>query len=153
MEMILITYKRNVGKLPLFSKIIDIDFYDGPTEAISKLADTEKWFIGSLVYFDIKNDQRIFSLLELDEHWLLQITSILEEYKSGKMEHYKALKEKIKNLYKTYSGKVFLFKSDQLNAKNYEIAQIPIKHLKYYNDVEDVIEQKEESKMQWIGFF
>jgi hypothetical protein len=56
-------------------------------------------------------------------------------------------------VYTGYSGSVFLFKSNWLNAVEYEVVEIPLEELQYFRDIEMVIEQSEESKLKWINFF
>ena len=151
--LLLDAYKNNVNKRFLFSKFIDIDFYDGPTEAMCQLVDSEQWFICSLVYFDINKDERIFTLLEVNNEWLVELKLILETYSNDTSILHKKLKEKVNLIYKIYSGKVFLFRSDSLAATEYEVVQIPLKDLKYFKGIEDVLDQTEESKLQWVSFF
>ncbi len=153
MDILFDIYKRSVGLVPLFSVVLDIDFYDGPTEAICKLIDTERWFISSLVLIDFKTNQRVFTMLELNEQSLSEIRPLIEGYKSGDIDSHERVKDKVKLFFDEYRGAVYLFKSDWLNAIDYEITQVPIEHLKYFNGIEDVVAQNEESKLQWVNFF
>jgi hypothetical protein len=40
-----------------------------------------------------------------------------------------------------------------LNSIDYEVVEIPLKHLLYFIDIEQVLEQSEELKLKWAGFF
>jgi hypothetical protein len=151
--MLIDIYKGKAGLSPLFSVILDIDFYDGPTEAICKLVDTEKWVICSLVYIDFTNRQRIFSMLEVGEQWLSELRPLVEKYKSGSMDSFEAIKSNVEFMFDNYKDDAYLFKSDSLRAKDYEIVQVPIEYLKYFRDIEEVIEQDDAAKSKWIGFF
>jgi hypothetical protein len=153
MELLLDTYKKNVRQRPLFTKIIDIDFYDGPTEAVCQLIDSEDWFICSLLYFDPDAGERIFTILEISNESFLEFKSILEDRSCDQSELYKKLKDKAKSIYDTYLGKVFLLKGNKLDSINYQVIQIPLERLKYFNHIEDVLEQSEESKSQWVSLF
>jgi hypothetical protein len=156
MDILFDTYKKNVGLMPLFSLIMDIDFYDGSTEAICKLNNAEKWYVCSLVHINLNPRQRIFTLLELDEQWILKAKPIVEKYQKGDMSSYEAIKREIKLVYDSYKGTVYLFKpdwSDWMDSRNYEIVRIPKESLRYFKDIEDVIEQDKESKLLWMNFF
>ena len=153
MESLLDTYRKNVRQRSLFTEIVDIDFYDGPTEALCQLVDSRQWLICSLIYFDIKKGERIFTLLEISNEWLLKFKSILEKRSIDQAEVYEKLKEEINSFYNAYSGKLFLFKSNWLNAIEYEVIEIPLTQLEYFKDIEGVLEQSEESKLKWINFF
>ncbi|HEY8968344.1 MAG TPA: hypothetical protein VIM64_04615 [Puia sp.] len=150
MELLLEAYDKNMGKRPLFSEIVDIDFYDGPTEAMCQLVDTDQWFILSLVYFDVDTNERIFTSLELTNEWLSELSSVWELRSSNVRSFYERVKEKINGIYNVYPGKVFLFRSDWLWSINYEVVQIPLQFLKYFRSIEDVLEQTEESKSKWV---
>jgi hypothetical protein len=153
MKTLLDIYKENVGKKSLFNEIVDIDFYDGPTEALCKVIDTGQWYICSLVYIDFKKKERIFTLLEIDQDLQSDLKSKLG-HKMPEMEDYiENLKAKVKDIYSGYSGKVFLFKSDWLNSVDYEVAEIPLVNLQYFRDIEHVLEQSEELKLKWTKFF
>lgn len=153
MKSLLDIYHENVGQKPLFSEIIDIDFYDGPTEALCQLMETEQWFICSLVYIEFKMGQRVFTLLEISKNSFLKFKSIFESRSADQEDFYQKLKEEVKAIYGNYSGRVFLFKSGWLNAEKYEVVELPLKELQYFNDVEQVLHQSEESKLNWINFF
>jgi hypothetical protein len=153
MKSLLDIYSDNKGKRPLFSEIIHIDFYDSPTEALCRLVESEHWFICSLVYIDIKGRERIFTMLEINNQLLLEFKSVLEKLADDREVLYQKLKTQVKAVYKKYSGNIFLFKSDWLNAAEYEVVEIPLKHLQYFKDIEVVLEQNENSKLQWIRFF
>lgn len=153
MKSLLEIYQENAGKKSLFSEIVDIDFYDGPTEALCRLADTEQWVIGSLVYIDLNKRERIFTLLEISNDVLLGFKSIFENRPSDQEDFYENLKEQVTVVYTGYAGKVFLFKSDWLNAIKYEVVEISLKDLQYFSDIEKVIGQPEESAVKWRGFF
>ena len=153
MKSLLDTYKENVGQRPLFAEIIDIDFYDGPTEALCQLIDSWQWVICSLVYYDIGKGERIFTLLFIGDQLLSKFKSILEKRADDQAGFYKQIKTQVKVVYNSYSGKAFLFKSDWLNATEYDVVEIPFKRLKYFKDIEKVLEQSEESKLKWLSFF
>jgi len=153
MTLILDAYKENVEKTSLFSKIIIVDFYDGPTEAICKLVDSEQWLVGSIVYFDIEKKERIFTLLEITNESSSELQPILGSSSIIQADIYENIKKEISLIYNNYSGPVFLFRGHQLSDKKYEVVQIPLKHLIYLKDLEDVLAQTEESKLQWVSFF
>ena len=153
METLLDICKKNVGKRPLFEDIMAIDFYDGPTEALCKVIDGEQWVICSFVYIDFKKRERIYTVLEIDWDLLLKLKSNLEHRIPDQEDNYANLKAQVKVIYNGYSGKVFLFKSDWLNSIDYEVVGIPLKHLLYFIDIEQVLEQSEELKLKWAGFF
>jgi hypothetical protein len=153
MNLLLDVYNKNVGQRALFSEIIDIDFYDGPTEALCRLIDTEQWFVCSLVYIDFNKSERIFTLLEIDSEALLTFKSIFGARPSDQEDFYRKIKERVNDVYVGYADAVFLFKGDWLNAIKYELVKIPLKDLQYFNNIERVIEQTEESAMKWRGFF
>ena len=67
-QLLMDTYEKNSGKSSLFDEILYIDFYGSPTEAVCKLEGIRKWFISSLVYFDIEKNRRIFTVLEIQDH-------------------------------------------------------------------------------------
>jgi len=153
MTLILDAYTKNAGRKSLFSKIIDIDFYDGPTEALCQLAESSQWFIGSLVNFDIKKDIRVFTILEINDEWALELKEMLTSDSIIQPNRYENIKKRVGQLYSNYSGLVFLFKGHQLNEMGYEVVQISLEYLKYFKEMEDVLEQTEESKLQWMSFF
>lgn len=153
MKLLLDIYNKNKGKRPLFSDINDIDFYDGPTEALCRLAESEQWLICSLVYIDISGSERIFTMLEINNQLLLELKSVLEKLTDDQEVLYQKLKAQVKAVYNKYSGNIFLFKSDSLYATKYEIVEISLKPLQYFEDIETVLEQNENSKLHWINFF
>jgi hypothetical protein len=153
METLFNIYRKNVGKRPLFEDITDIDFYDGPTEALCKLVGAEQWFVCSIVYIDLKKSERIFTVLEISRDSLLKLKSNLEHQKTGQESYYEKIKEQVNAIYKNYRGRVFLFKSDWLNSVNYDVETIPLRDLQYFNDIEHVLAQSEVSKLKWIKFF
>jgi hypothetical protein len=153
MEPLLDFYIKNVGKRPLFEDIMAIDFYDGPTEALCKVIDGEQWVICSLVYIDFKKRERIYTVLEIDRDLLLKLKSNLEHRLPDQEDNYARLKAQVKDVYNHYSGKIFLFKSDWLNSVDYKVVEISLMHLLYFVDIEQVLEQSEELKLKWTGFF
>ena len=153
MKTLIDIYKENVGKKSLFNEIVDIDFYDGPTEALCKVIDTGQWCICSLVYSDFKKRERIFTLLEIGRDLQSDLKSNLGHQKSEMEDYIENLKAKVKDIYDSYSGKAFLFKSDWLNSVDYEVAEIPLESLQYFRDIEHVLEQSEELKLKWTKFF
>jgi hypothetical protein len=146
-------YTKNAGKASLFSSILDIDFYDGPTEAVCQLADSHRWFICSLVYIDIELGKRIFTMLEINDESVSHFKSLFERIATDRSNIYHQIKDKVRVIYKNYSGKVFLFKGDWLNASEYKIVQILLSQLKYFRDIDEVLGQSEESKLKWERFF
>jgi hypothetical protein len=153
MEEIMEIYKRNKGKHKLFEDYIIVDYYDGPIAAIVKLKNFEKWFVCSTVYFDPGNDLRILSLLELNDLWMNENKLLIYEAKMKNIDSYKKMKSKFRSFYKIYSGKVYLFKSNWLLSSDYEIVEIPVSDLMYFNDIEAVLNQPKKSKLKWINFF
>jgi hypothetical protein len=153
MNLLLDTYNKNVGQRSLFSEIIDVDFYDGPTEALCQLIGTEQWFVSSLAYIDFSNNERIFTVLEVSNDVLLNFKSILERRTSIQESFYGSLKQQVNAAYTGYAGKVYLFKGDSLSAIKYELVEIPLNYLQYFGDIETVLEQNEESKLKWKSFF
>ncbi len=151
--IILDDYRKNASLRPLYSEIIDIDFYDGPTEALCRLNDSEQWFICSLVSIAFDKWERIFSLLEVTNDVLLKFKFIFENRLPDQHDFYQKLKEQVSVVYADYQGKVFLFKGDRLNAIMFEVVEIPLKDLQYFKDVEAVMGQSEESKLKWKRFF
>jgi len=153
MKSLLDIYHENVGQKPLFSEIKDIDFYDGPTEALCRLIDTDQWIICSLVFIDFEMDERVFTILEISEDVLFKFQSIFEDRHQDQRHFYKEVKAQVKGVYGNYSGRVFLFNSGWLEGVEYKIVEIPLKDLQYFGDIEIVIEQPEESKLKWRRFF
>ena len=147
------TYNKNVGHISLFSEILDIDFYDGPTEAVCQLADSDQWFICSLVYIDMERGERIFTMLEISNESWLHFKSLLERIPSDQANFYRQIKTQVRAVYNNYSGKAFLFKSDWLNGSEYKIVEMPLKQLHYFGDIEEVLGQSEESKLKWKECF
>jgi len=47
----------------------------------------------------------------------------------------------------------FLFRGCGLNKAAYQLAQIPLKYLKYFKGIDDVLGQSEGSMAQWTGLF
>jgi hypothetical protein len=92
-------------------------------------------------------------VLEIDRDLLLKLKSNLEHRLPDREDNYENLKVQVKAIYNDYSGKIFLFKSDWLNSIDYEVVEIPLKHLLYFIDIEQVLEQSEELKLKWAGFF
>jgi hypothetical protein len=152
-KSLLDTYKENVGRRPLFAEIIDIDFYDGPTEALCQLVESNQWVICSLVYADIERGIRIFTLIEITDRSLSKFKQILEKRSSNKTGFYQDIKAQVKGEYDGYIGKVFLFKCDWLDATEYKVVEMPLEHLEYFKDIEDVLGQNEESKARWLSYF
>lgn len=150
METFLDIYKENAGKRPLFEDITDIDFYDGPTEALCKLVDVEQWFICSIVYIDLAKSERIYTVLEISRSLMKKIKSNLERQIADQESYYEKIKAQVRAIYKDYAGKVFLFKSDWLNSVNYVVEKIPLRDLRYFSDIEQVLEQSEASKLKWL---
>jgi hypothetical protein len=153
MVHLLDVYRKNVGQRSLFCDTIIIDFYDGPTEAICQLIDSEQWYICSLVYIAIEKTQRIFTTIEISKDLFLKFKSIFENRTADPGEFYQMLKERVAAVYNGYSGNVFLFKCDWLNSVEYEVVEIPLRELLYFNNIEEVLEQDEESKLKWKNFF
>jgi len=153
MKSLLDIYHRNVDQRPLFSEIKDIDFYDGPTEALCRLIDTDQWIICSLVFIDFEMDERIFTLLEISADALFKFQSIFEGRHQDQQHFYPKLKAQVKAVYGNYAGKAFLFKSGWLKSVEYEITEIHINDLQYFVDIEAVIGQSEKSKTKWKTFF
>jgi len=152
MESLQDVYKVNAGKTSLFSAILDIDFYDGPTEAICQLTDSHRWFICSLVYLDVEVGERIFTVIEVRNELLSHFQSLFGKMATDQSNIYQQIKEEVKKVYDGYSGKVFLFKSDWLNALEYKVVQMPLNQLQYFRDIDEVLGQSEESKLKWKRF-
>jgi len=145
--------KKNAGGASLFSQIRIIEFYDGPTEAVCQLADVEEWVICSMVYFNIQKNERIFSMLPISFEWSLKLELDLEVPLEEKWERHEKVKKEIGSFYSGYSGDVFLFRGCSLNKAAYQLAQIPLKYLKYFKGIDDVLGQSEGSMAQWTGLF
>jgi hypothetical protein len=153
METLLNIYRKNVGRRSLFEEVKDIDFYDGPTEALCKLVDAEQWFICSLVYVDFGKSERIYTMLEISHGSFSKLKSNLESQSTNQESDYEKLKVQVKAIYKDYTGKLFLFKSDWLNSVDYEVTKVSLRDLRYFSDIEHVLEQSEASKLKWIKLF
>jgi len=117
------------------------------------LADSHRWFICSLVYIDIELGKRIFTMLEINDESVSHFKSLFERIATDRSNIYHQIKDKVRVIYKNYSGKVFLFKGDWLNASEYKIVQILLSQLKYFRDIDEVLGQSEESKLKWERFF
>ncbi|MFT3934824.1 MAG: hypothetical protein QM726_14460 [Chitinophagaceae bacterium] len=153
MDKILNAYKMNKEKSSLFSQAIVIDHYDGPTEAVCQIRDSEEWFIASLVYFNPDERIRIFTLLKITEQSLVNIKTLAEVYlKEGNAE-YAPIKQAIEFYYKGYTGTVFLFMSDWLSSIHYQIIEIPNNALRYFSDIEAVLEQDKRIQGKWMQLF
>jgi hypothetical protein len=153
MDKILDVYKMNKEKNPLFSQEIIIDYYDGATEAICQIRDSEEWIIASLVYFNPDDHIRIFTILKITEEYLPTIKTLAEVYlKEGNAE-YMSIKHEIEFYYKWYAGAVFLFMSDLLSSIHYQIVEIPNKSLCYFSNIESIWEQEKKIQDKWIQLF
>jgi len=143
----------NVTKRSIFSEIIIIDFYDGPTEAICKIISSNDWVIASLVYFDPNLNERIFSIISLRQDWLDEFESNLQSLRSNNFDSYWDLKNGIKKYFDNYSGDAYLFKCEILSSEVYEVFQIKSNKLEYFANVESVLTQKKDCQLKWIDAF
>lgn len=151
MNLLIERYNKNKGKHSLFSDIIYIDYYDGGTQAICKLDHTEQWLICSLTYFNIKDQVRVFALIEAKAEWASRIKSGLDSDKTGK--EYKNLKAQVKNAFDDYSGNAYLMKAEKLEDINYEVIEVPFSGMMYFETIEDVLAQDEKHSLYWAQFF
>ena len=130
-----------------------IDYYDGATEAICKIKDSEVWVIASLVYFSPESRIRIFTLLEITEQSLPTIKTLAELYLKEGNAAYSSIKQEIEMYYKGYAGKVFLFMGDLLSSVHYQIVEMPNKLLCYFSDIDAVLAQDKKVQDKWIKLF
>src|SRR3569833_1112006 len=147
MMQLLEIFRSNVNRNSVFTKILDIEFYDGPTEAFCQLVDSKEWLICSMVYFKPEERDRIFTIIQVNDGAILDVVSGWNSVRKHSTLYYEKAKEEIKRIYNTYKGDVFLFRSQSLMDKNYEIVQISLEDLKYFGSIEEVvIMQSEASK-------
>ncbi|HEV3250262.1 MAG TPA: hypothetical protein VGZ71_04880, partial [Puia sp.] len=144
---------ENAGKKVLFSEIIMVDYYDGPTQAICKLDRTDIWMFCSLVYFEPDAGIRIFTIINLTEQWIFKNKLLINKFANINFEGFAKMNKEIKPYFNNYRGNVYLFKGKQLDDINYEVTEIPLKYLTHFNNIEKNLDQDEESKLHWLNFF
>jgi hypothetical protein len=144
---------KNVNRRSIFSEIIIVDFYDGPTEAICKIISSNDWVIASLVYFGPHLNERIFSIISVTDDWLNRFESGLQSLRNNNFECYWEIKHGIEKYSRSYSGNAYLLKCGILSAEVYEIVQIKSDKLEYFPNIESVLTQKKEYQSKWIGAF
>jgi hypothetical protein len=147
------TGMKNAGKKSIFSEIIIIDFYDGPTQAVCKIISSNDWVISSLVYFDPDTSVRIFSIISMPNDWLNKFESDFQLLRNNNFKNYEVIKTNIKRYSENYSGEVFLFKCEYLSSDVYSIVQINSNKLLYFDSVESVVTQNKQSQSKWIEAF
>src|SRR5580704_7276432 len=100
MDSLFDQFKMNVGKKPLFSDIIILGYYDGPTEGVCNLMETQSYYIFSLVYLNFANKERMFSLIEVSKKWIQANEKLLAEFRLGDFQSFNKMKAKLRTLYK-----------------------------------------------------
>jgi hypothetical protein len=160
MKSIIDQYQKLLSQKPIFSEVIIIDFYDGATEAVCKVSNSDEWYICSMVYFNPDSRQRIFSVIKVNEDLWPAFLSEINVFKKiapdaygGKNDYYKKTKKVISNYYEKYTGNVILLMSDSLISFEYKIIEVSRDYLKYFDSIESVLEQDEIAKNQWISLF
>jgi hypothetical protein len=147
-------FKGNNHLRKLFSTIIPIDWYDGHAQVIGEVREIDKWFIANLVYFDVYTKKRIFVLVESNEKFMLEVNQNIQALKAeANPSKYDELVNKIEGFFNKYSGKVYLMLCNDIDDIDFEIKEISIEDLKYFRDVEAVLNQDTLSKNHWLLFF
>ena len=146
-------YKKNRGVKELFSKTIYIDWYDGITTGICKLDTSEKWFICNLCYLNPGERIRIFTLLKINDEWLTKFNLQNDMPETPNERNYYLIKDLIKSYFFEYTGKVFLMKGKQPDDIDYEVVEIPLIDLQYFDGIEMTLDQDEKLQEKWLNFF
>lgn len=151
-------YSRNKNIRPLFSESIIIDFYDGLTTGLGKLDTTEIWLACNMCYFEPTKDERIFTLISVGTEVVEQLKPLRDMPKTGEYNEqtekkYQFMMGLIRKCFSDYHGKVYLMKCGDINDVDYEIVEISIVDMRYFDDMEDALNQPEQDKEKWLSFF
>lgn len=145
--------KLSGGQKSIFSDIITISFYDGPTEAICETSVNNEWVLASLIYFNPPNRERIFSIIEIAADWLNKFKLQINAFKEHDFRYFEEIKKEIRRYYKTYTADVWLYKGESLASSNYQIVQIESGPVQYFDHIEKVIKQNKKSQLKWQNAF
>jgi hypothetical protein len=144
------TYKINKGLQPLFDDTIILDWYDGVTTGISRLRASNEWYLSSLYYFDPVKDYRVFSLLEISKDWARKLKNKLVK---PEMAEYDEIKKDIKSYYRNNSDRIYFAKAMFLEDNDYEIVKPDETGLKYFENIDEVMNHSAESLLVVRKYF
>lgn len=130
-----------MGKITIiFNKIEIIEWYDGIVRAISETP--SQIYLLVLVSWDIKQQVKLYALIELDEGTKNQIFKELNENRS-KEENWEAFNSIFNNHIKNYNGGVHLILGEIEKNKLYELKIIATNHIRKLEnyELEDTIDK------------
>ena len=119
----LLQNKSNIESV--FSEYEIIDWYDGAISGIGKLSGTNEFYWFNLVAYDLKIEERIFVILQIDLECQKQIRSAIIKAQP------RAIKKMVTELYLNNLNKIYLLKSKSIDDKFYDLKETRIEKLKY----------------------
>lgn len=145
-------YNKKKGSEKLFSEIVIIEWYDGEVTALCRL-ENEQWFIANLCYFNLNDKYRIYTLIETDKDWVELRKDKFYPNESDDNSIYDDTMEDIKSRMLNYKGAAYLMKAKKLHDTNYKLIEIPPDKIAFYDHVEKVVDQPQESAARWLHYF
>lgn len=133
-----------------FSAIEILDWYDGPTCAVCKSDELDKWFFATLVFTDIQLRRRVFVLMELSD---AEATCILELLLKTDKITTTLLTELLDDLVNSYDGNVWLLDTDNLDKESKTLVQVDKSYLRYFKSLDEVVYQDKEDAQRYLEVF
>ncbi|PVD50037.1 hypothetical protein DC498_22215 [Terrimonas sp.] len=131
----------------IFTEVVVIDWYDGPIIALVKTLNPLQSYLASVVYFNTQTNERIFQLIKVEETWGMQILDDIQ------LDKYDVTKERIKNKFQQNISDLYVIKGQYLNGISLRVKKISVDNLKYYPELEEVIQQDQLHSQKWLNFF
>lgn len=143
--------KENINENSIFSEHEILDWYDGPILGIGTLFGSNELYFFEMVAFNLKKDERIFLLLNIDMEWKSKLDEALFSVTSNVKPS--IIKKNVTQLFSNYSNKVYLLKAKDIDDNLFKLKEVSIGNLKHYDNLEVVLNQGEKLTKRWFDFF
>jgi hypothetical protein len=143
MNLIASQFNKLNNKHSLFSIQVSFDWYDGFVSGLARLRDSNEVYFFNLLSLDDQSGMRIFLLLNVNEEWEKRLSND----SLGSMQNVS------KAFFLQYTGKCYLFQAVDIEAINYNLIEIKKENTKFYDSVEEVMNEIESVKKRWANSF
>lgn len=139
--------QEKTHELSFFSEYEIFDWYDGAISGIGQLSGTNEFYWFNMVAWNLEINEKIFVILKIDLEWQNSFKTKLIKTKPN------SIKKFILNFYSDYEYEVYLLKAKYIEDKTYDLKEIKVNSLIYYQNIDAIEKQTKRSKNAWFDFF
>lgn len=143
--------EENNHKNSIFSEFEILDWYDGAILGIGKLFGTNDFYFFQMVACDLQIDTRVFILAKTNLEWKNKFDISLFNAKPELKPS--IIRDNVVQLFAKKNNRLYLLRTKDIDDKLYTLKEVDLNNLKYFDNIESVLNQSKKRIKEWFDFF